>query len=203
MNALRLRDLVERIALVTFVSWLAWRIVDAVLTGETSWVSGFVLVGEVMVLIFVLIGRRASAVSVSPREWLLAFAGTAAPLFVTPGGHAMAPMWLIAALFMVGISLQLAAKLNLNRSFGIVPANRGVVTTGFYGIVRHPVYASYLLGHLAFLLLNPTLWNLAVYVAALGLQIGRMMAEENLLSRDPAYAAYLQTVRYRLVPGLY
>jgi protein-S-isoprenylcysteine O-methyltransferase Ste14 len=203
MNALRIRDLVERTLLAAFVGSLAWRIGTAVFAGATSWVSAFVLVGELLVLAFVIFGRRATDVSQSPREWLLAFGGTAAPLFVQPGGEALAPAWLIAGLFLIGIALQLAAKINLNRSFGIVPANRGIVTTGFYGIVRHPVYASYLLGHVAFLLINPTLWNLAVYTVALGLQIGRMMAEEGLLSRDPAYAAYLQTVRYRLVPGVY
>lgn len=203
MNALRLRDLFERALLVCFFGSLVWRIGAAVLAGETSWISAFVLVGELLILFFVLIGRRATAVSVSPREWLLAFSGTAAPLFVQPGGEPLAPAWLILALFAIGIAFQIAAKINLNRSFGIVPANRGVVTTGFYGIVRHPVYASYLIGHVAFLLINPTLWNLAIYVLALGLQIGRMMAEEGLLARDPAYAAYMQHVRYRLVPGVY
>lgn len=200
---LRHRDLVERALLTFFISWLAWRIGYGIHTGETSWVSGFVLVGELLVLGFVLAGRRASEVSVSPREWLLGFAGTSAPLFVQPGGEAIAPVWLLVGLFVVGAAMQLAAKLNLNRSFGVVPANRGVVTTGFYSIVRHPVYATYLISHVAFLLANPTLWNAAVYAIALTLQVMRMRAEEGLLARDPAYAAYLQNVRYRLVPGVY
>jgi protein-S-isoprenylcysteine O-methyltransferase Ste14 len=203
MNNLKVRDLVERVLLICFFSWLAWRIGSAVIAGETSWASLLVLAGEILVIAFVLIGRPASDVSQSPREWLLAFAGTAAPLFVQPGGEALAPTWIIASLFFMGIGLQLAAKISLNRSFGIVPANRGVVTTGFYRVVRHPVYASYLVGHAAFLMINPTLWNVAVYGVALALQVGRMLAEEGLLSRDPAYASYMQTVRYRLVPGVY
>jgi protein-S-isoprenylcysteine O-methyltransferase Ste14 len=109
----------------------------------------------------------------------------------------------LAALFALSIGAQIMAKLSLNRSFGMVPANRGVVTSGLYGLVRHPVYASYLLGHIAFLLANPTLWNASLYAVALGLQLARMQAEERLLRRDPVYAAYAQSVRYRLVPGLY
>lgn len=197
------RDIVERGLLASFVGWLAWRIGSAVFAHEASSLSALVLVGELLVLTFVLIGRRATASSTSWREWLLAFAGTAAPLWVQPGGSPLVPVQIIAALFILGITFQIAAKLNLNRSFGIVPANRGVVTTGFYGIVRHPVYASYLIGHMAFLLLNPTAWNAIVYFVALAFQIGRMSAEEGLLSRDPEYAAYRQLVRFRLVPGLY
>jgi protein-S-isoprenylcysteine O-methyltransferase Ste14 len=157
----------------------------------------------VLLLFFVVFARPASDGSTSTREWLIAFAGTAAPLFATPGGTPLLPVNVIAVIFLVGIVLQVSTKVNLNRSFGIVPANRGVVTTGFYSVVRHPVYASYFIGHMAFLLVNPTLWNLCIYSIELGFQIARMHAEEGLLSRDPAYASYLRNVRYRLVPGVY
>ena len=197
------RDIIERTALTALTGAMAWRILSAILRGDQSWVSALVLVGEFLLLFFVIFARRASVGSTSMREWAVAFAGTAAPLLATPGGSPLLPVTVIAVIFFIGIALQVAAKLNLNRSFGIVPANRGVVTTGFYSIVRHPVYASYFIGHVAFLIANPTLWNLCIYSIELGFQIARMHAEEGLLSRDPAYASYLRTVRYRLVPGLY
>jgi protein-S-isoprenylcysteine O-methyltransferase Ste14 len=200
---LHLRDLVERVILCAFGSWLIWRILSAIFAGEASWVSAFVLVGEVLVLYFVLTGRPATDVSTSPREWALAFAGSAAPLLVSTGGEPIAPPLLIVILFLVSIIAQLGAKLSLNRSFGMAPANRGVVTKGLYAYVRHPVYASYLIGHVAFLLANPTWWNACVYAVGLALQVGRMNAEEGLLTRDPAYAAYRERVRYRLAPGVY
>ena len=197
------RDIIERTALTALTGSMAFRVLMAILKGDEPWVSALVLVGELLLLFFVIFARSASEGSTSTREWLIAFAGTAAPLFATPGGSPALPVNIIAVIFIVGIFLQVAAKLNLNRSFGIVPANRGVVTTGFYGIVRHPVYASYFIGHMAFLLVNPTLWNFCVYSIELGFQIARMHAEEGLLSRDPAYAAYLRNVRYRLVPGVF
>ena len=43
----------------------------------------------------------------------------------------------------------IAGKITLGRSFGIVPANRGVVTAG-RTLVRHPIYTGYLVSHLAF-----------------------------------------------------
>jgi protein-S-isoprenylcysteine O-methyltransferase Ste14 len=201
--SMHVRDLAERVFLAGFVSWLAWRIGAAIWAGETSWVSAFVLVGELLVLVFVLIGRPAKDVSAKPDEWALAFAASATPLLVTPGGEPFVPVSVLAALFALSIGAQIMAKLSLNRSFGMVPANRGVVTSGLYGLVRHPVYASYLLGHVAFLLANPTVWNASLYAVALCLQLVRMQAEERLLSRDPVYADYAQTVRYRLVPGVY
>jgi protein-S-isoprenylcysteine O-methyltransferase Ste14 len=197
------RDIIERTALAALTGSLAWRIGAAILQGGEPWVSALVLVGEVLLLFFVVFARRASDGSTSTREWLIAFAGTAAPLLATPGGSPLLPVNVIAVIFLVGIVLQVSTKVNLNRSFGIVPANRGVVTTGFYSVVRHPVYASYFIGHMAFLLVNPTLWNLCIYSIELGFQIARMHAEEGLLSRDPAYASYLRNVRYRLVPGVY
>jgi protein-S-isoprenylcysteine O-methyltransferase Ste14 len=84
-----------------------------------------------------------------------------------------------------------------------VPAHRGLKVAGPYRFVRHPMYAGYLLSHAAFLLMNPTVGNVAVYAVCYALQIPRIFAEERLLSRDPEYREYRRTVRYRLIPWLF
>lgn len=201
--SIKVRDFIERILLIAFVGYFVVQLVTAIATGQTPWASGLVLVGEFVVLVLVFMRRPATEISMSWGPWLLAFGATAAPLFVIPHGEQFLPTLAVAALFVISIAAQVIAKLSLSRSFGIVPANRGVVTKGMYSFVRHPVYASYLIGHIAFLLANFNGWNLAVYTFALGLQIARMLAEEELLTRDPAYAAYRQVVRYRLVPGVF
>ena len=63
---------------------------------------------------------------------------------------------IVAAL---GLALVIVGKMTLGRSFGVVPANRGVVVRGPYGVVRHPIYAGYLLTHIGFLAANPSPWN--------------------------------------------
>ena len=199
---LRTRDLTERLLLTLFLSVLCFHILEAIMAGA-SWVNGLVLVGEIMILGFVIFSRPAKEISDKLSDWILGFGGTAAPLFVQPGGTAWVSEVDAGILFMVGIALTTMAKLSLNRSFGIVPANRGVVTTGFYSVVRHPVYATYMIGHAAFFLLNPTILNAAVYGIGFALQVGRMVAEEDVLSHDPAYESYRHTVRYRLVPGIF
>ena len=56
---------------------------------------------------------------------------------------------------------------------------------------------------MAYLLVNPTWWNLAVYGLCYSLQVPRLLAEERLLREDAAYRAYEHVVRSRLVPGVF
>ena len=104
---------------------------------------------------------------------------------------------------LVGLVLQVAAKFALSRSFGVVAANRGVKKGGPYRLVRHPMYAGYVMTQIAFLLTNPSAWNAAIYGFALACQIGRIVAEERVLVRDPSYRAFAAAVPYRLVPRIF
>ena len=106
-------------------------------------------------------------------------------------------------MLLMGLVLQLWAKLTLRRSFGIVPANRGVKASGPYRLVRHPMYLGYVTVHIGFLLLSPNLWNLVVYGLSFAIQIVRIRAEERLLGLDPAYAAFQAHTRFRLLPGVF
>lgn len=108
-----------------------------------------------------------------------------------------------AALQIVGLFCQLFAKLSLRRSFGILPANRGVVSYGAYRFVRHPMYLGYLITDIGFLLSNFGVQNLIVYGVQFALQAGRIIKEEQLLSADAQYVRYAQSVRYRILPGLF
>jgi protein-S-isoprenylcysteine O-methyltransferase Ste14 len=91
----------------------------------------------------------------------------------------------------------------LRRSFGLGPANRGLIVAGPYKLVRHPIYASYLINQLGFLLLNPTAWNASILAASLVIQIFRIAAEERLLAQDEGHAAFRKAVPHRLLPGIY
>lgn len=113
------------------------------------------------------------------------------------------PEWAGGAWQIAGIALQLFAKLSLGRSFGLLPANRGVVSTGAYRFVRHPIYAGYLLSEIGFLLANFSTRNLITIGVWMVLQIGRILLEERLLSDDADYRAYRARVRYRLIPGVF
>jgi protein-S-isoprenylcysteine O-methyltransferase Ste14 len=108
-----------------------------------------------------------------------------------------------AAFQVAGICWQIFAKASLRRSFGILPANRGVVSTGAYRFVRHPMYLGYFIADIGFLLSNFGIQNLLVYGIQFALQAGRIAREERLLGNDALYRAYRSKVRYRVLPGLY
>jgi protein-S-isoprenylcysteine O-methyltransferase Ste14 len=84
-----------------------------------------------------------------------------------------------------------------------MPANRGIVSSGLYRAVRHPIYAGYLVTHLAFLVANPSARNIAVLVAADVALVVRSLYEERTLRRDEGYGAYCRMVRWRLVPRVF
>jgi protein-S-isoprenylcysteine O-methyltransferase Ste14 len=104
---------------------------------------------------------------------------------------------------LAGLAMQIAGKLALWRSFGLVPANRGVRTRGPYRFLRHPIYAGYTLIHIGFLLGFPSLPNALLYATLFAVEVVRLLREEAVLNRDPDYRAYAARVRYRLLPGVF
>ena len=107
------------------------------------------------------------------------------------------------ALQLVGLAVCIVSLAVLGRSFGFVAADRGVKTRGPYAVVRHPIYASYLLIQSGYLLQSVSVRNVLVLALASGCNIGRALAEERLLARSPGYRAYQRKVRWRLIPGLW
>jgi len=97
----------------------------------------------------------------------------------------------------------IAGKVTLGRSFGIAPANRGIVVGGPYGFVRHPIYAGYLVTHIAFACAFPTKWNFIVLIASDAALVIRALCEERVLARDRTYQVYCGRVAWHLVPGVF
>lgn len=168
----------------------------------SNWYPVLMLLSEGLNVLLLLIRRPTDRISTRFSDWAIAAAGTYLALLVNKGGTPLLGD-LGAILILVALALQVAAKLSLLRSFGLVAANRGVRVGGLYRLVRHPMYAAYMLSHAGFLLLAPLLWNVTVYAAAWSLLIARIYAEERVLSEDPRYAAFKQRVRYRLIPFVF
>lgn len=125
-------------------------------------------------------------------------------MLLRPDGAALLPNEIMSlVLQFTGAGLSIVATLFLGRSFGIVAANRGVKTDGAYRIVRHPIYASYLLSVAGYLLASFSIWNFVIVAVAVGFQLRRIHDEESVLMRYPEYQEYAARTRYRLIPGLY
>jgi len=163
-----------------------------------------ILAFQELLIVGLAITRHHSIVeSRSIWDWGVALLGTAAPLLQRPGPTlpALEPIGL--GLQIIGAALATIAVASLGRSFGIVAANRGVRTSGFYRFVRHPLYGSYMVGYLGFLLGNLTVWNTTLIAITIVCQYARAIAEERILFQDPAYQAYAQKVRYRFIPYIF
>jgi protein-S-isoprenylcysteine O-methyltransferase Ste14 len=155
--------------------------------------------------VFLILIRRKGAISTDPMAFAVALAGTAAPLLARPdsAGSTLLPGAFVGLLMVIGLCVNISAKLALWRSFGLIAANRGVRRGGPYRLVRHPMYLGYFLTQLGFLFANPTLWNVAIYLIAWSLQLVRIREEEKFLMQDESYRELATRVRFRLVPGLY
>lgn len=87
-----------------------------------------------------------------------------------------------------------------------IQSERGqrVIDTGVYSLIRHPMYLG---GDMMFVgapLLLGSVCGLLVGLALAGLLTLRILGEEKLLTRDlEGYPAYIQKVRYRLVPHVW
>jgi len=97
----------------------------------------------------------------------------------------------------------IVSLLALGRSFGFLAADRGLKTRGPYAVVRHPVYASYLLIQSGYVLQSLSVRNIAIFALVSACNVGRALAEERLLTESAAYRAYRQHVRWRLIPYLW
>lgn len=159
---------------------------------------------ETLIIGLAITRRRPKETSDSWWDITIALVGTALPLFQRAGGIQIELLRDIGIGFQVlSTGLSLFATWSLGRSFGVVAANRGVQTKGLYRVVRHPLYASYLIGYVGFVLGNLSLLNILVVSLSLACQVLRIQSEERVLSRDPDYVAYAARVRYRFFPFVY
>jgi protein-S-isoprenylcysteine O-methyltransferase Ste14 len=79
-----------------------------------------------------------------------------------------------------------------------------VVSTGVYGVVRHPMYLGASLMFMGGPLLLGSPWAMLVGAALVLLLVWRIRSEEELLARDlDGYEAYRQKVHARLVPRVW
>lgn len=163
-----------------------------------------IVVQEALLLTLFLVRRRSVATSPRPLDWALGIVGTFLPMLLRPTEQPGALNWLGAPVQILGVSLAVAGLLFLGRSFALVAANRGITTIGLYRVVRHPMYAAYMLSYLGYLASYPTLINGIVVLATMLLLNARAIVEERFLAQqDARYQAYLGEVGWRFLPHVY
>lgn len=124
-------------------------------------------------------------------------------------GWTAVPLWLTVAaavLFLAAYALYaevLRENAYLSRTIE-VQEGQTVVDTGFYGVVRHPMYTATVLLFLAMPLVLGSWVSFAVFLVYPALMVVRIRHEEALLTKELAgYDAYIQKVRWRMIPFIW
>jgi protein-S-isoprenylcysteine O-methyltransferase Ste14 len=201
--ASELADFSARLIVVVLFTLMAIRIgSDFLATGRLTGL--LLLASETLVVALTVLRRSTADVDRSYRARMLTALSILGPALVQPAVvAALAPEVATVLLSAAGLLVVIGGKLSLGRSFGLMPANRGVVSSGLYRLVRHPIYMGYLITHAGFLLANPTMWNILMVVGADLALMRRAVCEEQTLAKDDAYRSYQQTVRGRVLPGVF
>jgi protein-S-isoprenylcysteine O-methyltransferase Ste14 len=196
-------DICERAFVFIVFSRFAWLMLSGA-GRPTNVLDVLLVVSEAIPFVLIMLHSRSETLSRRPTNWLLGITGVTLPLLVHPVAVVpLVPANICFFVMVFGTFIQLAAKIVLGRSFGVIAANRGVKTLGPYRFVRHPMYLGYTITHIGFLLSTPTTVTALLYATTLAVQVWRLLREEQVLMQDEAYRAFAKQVRFRLLPGVF
>lgn len=124
-------------------------------------------------------------------------------------GWSKVPLWLVivaSVLFLIGYALYaevMRENAYLSRTVEIQKGQK-VISTGLYGVVRHPMYLATLFMFLPLPLILGSFWGLIPFAIYPVVIIIRIINEEKVLTAGlDGYAEYKKKVKYRLIPFIW
>jgi protein-S-isoprenylcysteine O-methyltransferase Ste14 len=168
-------------------------------TGDMSY--ALAALNEGIYVVLFLVRKRAAATSTSAVDWGVAFSATFLGTLLQPAHPSN--ILLGTAIITIGVAVNIVSVLFLNRSIGVVPAERSIKTAGIYRLVRHPMYASEILSLFGYVLINITFANTAVAIVTTALMLVRINREELFLSKNEKYRKYIEKTPWKLLPFVY
>ncbi len=111
----------------------------------------------------------------------------------------------VVGLAMVAAGLTIAMLVTIQNGYAAanitVESGQQLASTGWYGLVRHPMYFGNVIMMIGIPLALGSYWGLLIVIAGLAVLALRINDEESLLTQQLAgYRDYMQKVHYRLVP---
>lgn len=183
-------------ALIGLAFWIALgglRLLDA---WQNAHMIPALLAAQSGLIAWLLVTRERQSVEVCWPQKFVAWASALLPLALriyqeTLIGQVITGLGLLLVLWALG---------TLGRSFGVAPADRGLVKDGPYRFIRHPMYLGELISLVGAVIGDASLWNIAlIHVLLLSLLL-RMRWEERALSN---YETYAGKVSWRVIPYIF
>lgn len=124
------------------------------------------------------------------------------------GWSSVPPTVALLGVVLVGVGLLLAQFVIIQNGYAAatitVEADQPLVSTGLYGLVRHPMYFGALVMMIGTPLALDSYWGLTLLIPAFFVLGIRVTDEEKMLTEELAgYDDYVKRVRFRLVPGVW
>lgn len=194
----------------TFAYWQAWLFIGILFV--PMFIAGIVLIVRQPEL---LRKRLDAKEQQQEQKWVVALSGLMfIAVFVVAGlslrfGWYMLPDWAVfvsTVVFLVAYALYaevMRENIWLSRTIEM-QHNQQVVSTGLYGIVRHPMYSATLLLFLSMPLVLASPWSFAIMLFYIPIIALRIRNEEQVLERElKGYTEYKQRVKYKLIPFIW
>lgn len=192
------------IAVASFFSYYIYDIIISLANGTCVTLLVALLFRNTSITLVFLLRRSSKLTSKNIGDWIAAIGGTFITYLYTSREEPISPFIVPSAylIMIIAAFLSTICIINLGRSFGLVPANRGIKTDCFYGIVRHPLYLLYMIYDLAVILLAFSLHNCLICILHTLFSYLRAKREEKILIQDMAYKDYVSKTPYMFLPGI-
>jgi len=151
----------------------------------------------------------------STQKWVVALSGLMfVAAFIIPAldfrfSLSNVPLWCVilsSVIFLIGYAIfaeVLRENAYLSRTVE-VQNGQTVISTGLYGVVRHPMYLATLLMFIPMPLILGSFWGLIPLSAYPVIIVVRIINEEKVLTKGlSGYEEYKKKVKYRLIPFIF
>lgn len=185
-----------------YFAWQTWKVVAE---NRLDFIEGVFIAHNIIICLCFLLRSPARAIQTAVGHQAVAVCAFYSGVFFM--GPAATDSLLLLDLswwiILLGTIVGILSLVQLGKSFGVLIAVREVRTTGLYAFVRHPMYLSDIVMRLGYVCSHPSWFTGALFLASSACYVIRAMLEERFLAeQDQAYAAYMERVRYRFIPGV-
>lgn len=151
---------------------------------QTGLIFFLLLVIRDFVAAYFFLKRKPSQTKSNRVQSLVAYASSMMPLiYFAPSEDVSKGLLMVSDLMSIlGFLIVALATLELGTSIGISPANRGLVKSGVYKYIKHPMYTGYVVSEIGMVLVSPV--NSIIFIVSGVLYFKRSSWESRIIIKS-------------------